>query len=110
MTRLQNDPQNIVKWIVLIPRKVKEVTRWSSPDLTERNRLTSETTHNDDMLTVNHSILWRAYVRIPNPTVIKGLENVQFDRVDDFDFVVGEAHCRCSRFAAVFLSPMIPRL
>jgi hypothetical protein len=72
MTRLQNNPQNIVKWIVMTPTKVSEITRWPSPDLTERNPLAVETTHNDDTLTVNHSILWRAYVRIPNPIVIKG--------------------------------------
>jgi hypothetical protein len=40
----------------------------------------------------------------------KGFENVHFDQVDDFDFIVGKHHCRCSQFAAAFLSPKISRL
>jgi hypothetical protein len=40
----------------------------------------------------------------------KGFENIHFDPDDDFDFIVGKHHCRCSRFAAAFLSLMISRL
>jgi hypothetical protein len=40
----------------------------------------------------------------------KGFQNVRFDPDNDFDFVVGQNHCRCSRFAAAFISPMISRL
>jgi hypothetical protein len=39
-----------------------------------------------------------------------GFKNVRFEPDDDFDFVIGQNHCRCSRFAAQFLSPKISQL
>jgi hypothetical protein len=39
-----------------------------------------------------------------------GFKNVRFEPDDDFDFVIGQNHCKCSRFTAQFLSPKISQL